>query len=245
VSAPTVQRWRARPEDVQDPERLLRLLNDFQQQSANAFGLLPARVERTFDYTPPQRWLTATLENSWVAYNAADAVGGYAVPQFWKDERGFVNLRGAAKSGTYGASAIFTLPVGYRPARKVSMSPVQSSVFTPAGQVDVAESGVVTAPTITSVQSGTSDLLVFDNMQFEAADPSPQPLPAPVTLTNLGLGVLPRGLRVLEARDLTGNRGGVMPALAWAPLGQDAVQITQVFGLVPGHKYSLRVEIIG
>lgn len=241
MSAPTTQRWRARLEDVEDPEKLLRLLNDFQQQAANVFGGLPLRVVREFEYTAPQRWLDATLENSWVAFG-----GDYPSAQYWKDEAGFVHLRGIVKSGTYNsAAAIFTLPIGYRPGFRDTYQVTQSSLFSPAGALDIGTDGKVYAPEITSVQSGTSTYLSFANVEFEAADPSPQPLPAPVLLTNLGFGRQAAGVQVLSCRDLTGNTAGVTPALAWAPSGQDAVKITQVFGLVPGHKYTLRVEIVG
>jgi len=50
------------------------------------------------------------FENSWVNYDAAT----YQTAAFMKDPFGFVHLKGLVKSGTFD-TAIFSLPVGYRP----------------------------------------------------------------------------------------------------------------------------------
>jgi len=57
-------------------------------------------------------WIAPTLLNSWINYG-----GGYNPAGYFKDSFGIVHLRGTVKSGTIG-QAIFTLPVGYRPAYK-------------------------------------------------------------------------------------------------------------------------------
>lgn len=53
-------------------------------------------------------WTTPTMANSWVRYDLTYDTAGY-----YKDNNGFVHLRGLVRSGT--ASTVFQLPVGYRP----------------------------------------------------------------------------------------------------------------------------------
>lgn len=54
-------------------------------------------------------WHAPTQLNSWTDYGTPHIGAGYM-----KDSQGFVHLRGLVKSGTI-STAIFTLPVGYRP----------------------------------------------------------------------------------------------------------------------------------
>lgn len=234
----TIQRWRASPDD---PNGIHRLLNDFQSQVANAVALMPARIVREIPYTAPGRWMDATLLNSWAAYGS-----GYDAPGFCKLESGFVCLRGVGKNGTYGTSTIFTLPAGLRPAApKILVAAQSNSTRRGAGEVRIATNGDVTAPSITNVQQGTSLYLSFDGLSFEPASPAPQPIASPVILTSLGLQTQATGVSVLGCRDLTDGVAAPLPAIAWEPTGTDGVRITQVFGLTPGHKYSLRFQITG
>lgn len=52
----------------------------------------------------------SSFSNSWVNYG-----GAYANAAYYKDQNGFVYLRGLIKSGT-NAQTAFTLPAGYRPS---------------------------------------------------------------------------------------------------------------------------------
>jgi hypothetical protein len=234
----TIQRFRATLEDVKDPERLLRLLNDLQGQVGNAFGILPARVTRDIGFLAPARWIDASLVNSWVSYGS-----GYATPGFAKNEEGRVRLRGAAKLGTYGSSAIFTLPEAFRPPRAVSFPAVQSNAtYEPAGRINISAAGVVTAPDITMVQTGTSDFFSLEGVEFDADDLSPPKLSTPIVLTNLGLSVPATRCIAVACVDQGSGLPAPLPRIAWQRK-QDAIVITQLFGLLPTHSYAIRLEI--
>lgn len=60
-----------------------------------------------------EAWITPTLLNSWANYAAISTAVGY-----FKDELGYVKLRGAINTGTAGTVAM-VLPTGYRPAQNV------------------------------------------------------------------------------------------------------------------------------
>ena len=61
----------------------------------------------------PRQWIEPTLLNGWVNNSSSE----YPV-SYMKDSLGFVHIRGTVKDGTPNAT-IFTLPVGYRPAKNV------------------------------------------------------------------------------------------------------------------------------
>jgi hypothetical protein len=64
---------------------------------------------------------------------------------FAKDSAGFVHLKGTITAGTF-AAAVFTLPVGYRPAQNLALPiAIQRSadIFT-TGAVEVFQSGAET-----------------------------------------------------------------------------------------------------
>jgi hypothetical protein len=81
-----------------------------------------------------ENWIAPTLTNLWVNFGL-DSQNA----QYFKDEFGFVHLRGFVKSGTIGQS-IFTLPVGYRPLVKVSIVCASNSAF---GFFDVNTNGTI------------------------------------------------------------------------------------------------------
>ncbi|WP_217595500.1 hypothetical protein [Cohnella sp. GbtcB17] len=62
------------------------------------------------------QWIAPTLVNGWVNYGNGETVAGY-----YKDDRGYVFMRGLIKSGAIGQAA-FTLPAGYRPDSPVRVS---------------------------------------------------------------------------------------------------------------------------
>ncbi|WP_217597177.1 hypothetical protein [Cohnella sp. GbtcB17] len=62
------------------------------------------------------QWIAPTLVNGWVNYGSGETVAGY-----YKDDRGYVFMRGLIKSGAIGQAA-FTLPAGYRPDSPVRVS---------------------------------------------------------------------------------------------------------------------------
>jgi len=239
MKGPNVQRWRATLADFRDPEAFLRLINNFQQQTANAFALLPVRVLRSFDYLSPQQWVEPASTGSWLKPSPS-----YNSVSYWKDIGGVVHLRGVLSGGTYSTTPIFTLPAGFRPASNNLFTVAQSSIYEGTGIVEVQADGDVIAPAITSVQTGVSTYLSLDGISFQADDSSPLTT-APLILSRLALGKPAAGCRVLSCRDLTAGAAAAIPALAWEPVDQDTVRINQIFGLTAGHKYSLTVEILG
>ena len=97
-------------------------------------------------------WIAPTFQNSWVNYGS-----GYNNAAYCKDAMGFVHLRGLVKDGTDN-SAIFTLPVGYRPAYQELFCVISNGVV---GQVDVRTDGVVTASNPSDPEWITLDGITF------------------------------------------------------------------------------------
>jgi hypothetical protein len=82
-------------------------------------------------------WTAPTFQNSWVNY----AGGVYSPAGYRKDGAGFVHLRGLVSTGTVGSGvAIFTLPVGYRPAYQSLFVTISNSLI---ARVDVQADGKV------------------------------------------------------------------------------------------------------
>jgi hypothetical protein len=105
------------------------------------------------------------FQNSWVNYG-----GAYAPAAFRKMPDGTVRLRGTVKSGT-NASAIFTLPVGYRPA----------AVLTPASEsfsTSYVDMGLAIFPTGNVNHQGTINTQVWLDVSFIAEDLPITELPA-------------------------------------------------------------------
>lgn len=83
-------------------------------------------------------WIPMRLENSW----ATDAT--YGEPQYFKDEHGFVHLRGGVDSGATVTSDITTLPARYRPRleqRRLVSRVVNASVY--IQQIRITSAGVI------------------------------------------------------------------------------------------------------
>lgn len=63
----------------------------------------------------PTGWIEPTLLNGWVNYDSAWDNVAYCL-----DSDGFVHVKGMIRTGTTAANTtLFTLPVGYRPARNM------------------------------------------------------------------------------------------------------------------------------
>jgi len=95
-------------------------------------------------------WITATMANGWVPFQA-----GYGDPQYRKIGD-IVYLRGTVALGTIGQSA-FTLPDGYRPPATLLLSTVSSDLF---GQMRVFLDGQVIP------QTGSNIWFSLNNVQF-------------------------------------------------------------------------------
>ena len=91
-------------------------------------------ISGTLDLSNTYGWTNASMQNSWVVYDAARYTPGY-----FKDEHGIVHLRGLIRSGTIGASC-FTLPAGYRPIHTIILSCISNGAV---GRVGVYTTGAV------------------------------------------------------------------------------------------------------
>ena len=118
-------------------------------------GVLHKKVlEEMTSHSKSNIWYDPTLENNWVAYNAANNS-----PQYLIDDNGFVHLRGIVKDGDGGGYDIFSLPQGFRPAKIEVLAGVSSSGF--AGIVVDAD-GDVRAYT-----GGSTTWTSLDGITFE------------------------------------------------------------------------------
>lgn len=213
--------------------------------NALTWANMPA-VPKVLDVTTTARWTDATLENSWATAT------GYGDPGYRIDSDGVVHLRGAADSGTYGSSAIFTLPAGYRPADPVSFPAAQSNAtFEPSGRVNISTAGVVTAPAITSIQTGTSTFLSFEGISFEAADPSTAEIdPFPLYMRVDSVAEKIQSVLVTSCFDLTSGTPvpAALPGVAWSLAtvnGVPAVRFASMPGLQPERRYKVGVVALG
>lgn len=123
--------------DVQDIERAL---------NSVGYSLIPTA----------EAWVAPTLLNSWVNYG-----GGFNDAAYYKDPFGVVHLRGVIKDGTdVSGTALFTLPVGYRPPAQELFTVISSSAL---GRVDIATTGNVV------ITSGSNTWLSLDGLTFRVA----------------------------------------------------------------------------
>lgn len=99
-----------------------------------------------------ESWQTPTFQNGWINYDVNYNSAGY-----FKDSLGVIHLRGLVK---HGNGTIFTLPEGYRPARRelfgVATNP---NVF---GRIDVLLDGQV------SMVTGNNGWISLDGITFKA-----------------------------------------------------------------------------
>jgi hypothetical protein len=227
-----------------EQRRLVNDLNPFLSSTSLALGGALTfdnmhAVVREFTVTAPALFTNVTtLGNLWTALYGPI---GYA-----KSSDGMVTLRGVLTGGTYGSTAIFTLPAAYCPSVTNIFPVAQSSLFEPAGVLQIFPTGEVVAPAVTSVQTGSSTYLSLDGVSFEASDNS---APTPLSL-NLTIGNLPQAgnLTVLSCLDVTSGTpvAAPFPAVAWQPAfvsGSPVAQIRSLVGLGADRRYKIRVVI--
>lgn len=104
---------------------------------------------------PTPTWISPTLGNSWVNFG-----GSYTTAGYYKDNEGIVRLRGVIKNGTL-STAIFTLPVGFRPAAQHYFISVGGAGLS---AVLVGSDGVVQVGAY--IASGTNAYVSLDQISF-------------------------------------------------------------------------------
>lgn len=220
-------------------EQLFEVLNPFLSSVSDSLdgGLTWESLNglvNTISFTAPDRWIAATLTNSWAG------VSGTATPGYWKDDSGRVWLRGAIDTGSLGTSA-FTLPAAYRPAATTELS----SYSDDGALVTIATSG-----TVTPTSGGAPSSVNLDGLSFEASDATPvlpgSPFPVIVNCRSIGL---PRYATVLRCEDVTSSQrtAARFPTLTWEATSINGIpmaRITNLSGLTPGRKYQVSVLVM-
>jgi len=93
--------------------------------------------EAVLDGIPYSTYTYPSLSNGWVNYTSLGESTGYAHASYMKDENGTVFIKGLIKNGTISTTLkIFTLPVGYRPSRKIIRAITCS--YNTMGRLDIA-----------------------------------------------------------------------------------------------------------
>lgn len=90
--------------------------------------------------TAPVSWVTPTLLNGWKLFPDTGTV--WRGPRFRKLPHGQVEVQGMVKSGTAG-SAIFQLPVGYRPSLQLIFVCAVGTSINTYGRLDIFSNGNV------------------------------------------------------------------------------------------------------
>lgn len=118
---------------------MLQELTEVVQQNTTAVSVL---MNKKADKDTPV-WITPTLLNGWVGFNQ----NGYTTARFFKDSMGYVHIDGLIKGGSVVAgTAVFVLPVGYRPSQvlsSASMSASTDEVTTSLTRIRVGTDGQV------------------------------------------------------------------------------------------------------
>jgi hypothetical protein len=112
-----------------------------------------------------QAWTAPPLLNGWVNYGS-----GYNDAGYFKDSFDIVHLRGLVKSGQ-AQKAIFSLPNGYRPARRE----LHAACTNPdaIGRIDILTNGDII------MQDGNNGWISLDGITFQATWSFIIPIPVP------------------------------------------------------------------
>lgn len=137
-------------------KRINRLISIGNINGGSTAGVLMSDGSGNVTSHAEQSWITPTFQNSWVNYGS-----GFDDCKYMKDSLGFVHLKGMAKSGTSGA-AIFTLPVGYRPAATLYFACPNGGGTAFMGIVSIDSSGII------KNDSGTNTYQSLNGITFKA-----------------------------------------------------------------------------
>ncbi len=215
--------------------RLVETVNAFFASTSDAIGTLPNLVVREITVTMPAAVAQPTLSGTWTTL--------YGTVGYTKTGT-TVALQGVLTGGTYGPTALFTLPSAFCPSAERLFPVAQSSaVYTPAGLLQVFPTGEVVAPAVTSVQTGQSVFLSLDGVTFQTSDGSPQALS---TALNVTAGDLSSVTGVVAVACFDGTSGSPVaapcPVVGWAPTAT-GIQITSLVGLSPSRRYTIRLVL--
>jgi hypothetical protein len=107
------------------------------------------------------QWIVPTLLNGWINYTS----GSSTTPvSYFKDDFGFVHLRGFIKNGTATQGTVFfILPIGYRPLISLNPATVSNNNGT-----DIISRVGITASGDVNIQSGANTFFSLDGISFLA-----------------------------------------------------------------------------
>lgn len=100
-------------------------------------------------------WKKAELQRGWQHYDGEDRA-----VEFKKDANGKVCIRGSCKGGSGGSGALFYLPEGFRPNKKVYFTGIH-------GNGSLFYGGVTSYGTVYNSQSVNNGWVCLDNISFE------------------------------------------------------------------------------
>ncbi len=198
------------------------------------------RATRDVVLTTPPSAVPGDLATGWVESRAVS---------YYRD-RGRVYLEGVLAGGTYGTDTIFTLPSGFCPAQNQTIAVAQSSLFTPAGVVNIATTGEITAPTVLSVQSGVSTYLSLDGVSFPTSGASVSTgAPFPIAVN---VPFEPKQAWVTGCWDVRGDPAP-LPTLTWGAVVRangasgttNTISVIALDGLEPVAQYTVRLSVLG
>lgn len=124
------------------------------------------------------KFINLPFVSPWVEYGP-----GYAGASYYRTQSGIVGMRGLVKNGAL-FSTIAILPVGYRPASKMTFPAYCSVGGDRAGAIDVYPSGEVIFSGAAGVGSGTAGYVSISDVLFPCAEVAPNTAWTPLTLIN-------------------------------------------------------------
>lgn len=104
-----------------------------------------------------ENWTAPTLTNSWVNYGAPYDTAGY-----YKQNDGWVRLKGLIKNGSSATADMFTLPDGYRP-------PFEMYATVHSGTGGAARLRITTAGVASTTDGGSTTYLSLNGVTFPTA----------------------------------------------------------------------------
>lgn len=182
---------------------------------------------------PGPVWTSPTLLNGWLDYG-----GGYGPPAFTTEESGFIQGRGAVKSGTAG-SAIAVFPSG-PPLTQYFPAIVGSG----QGAIAVLPNGTLYSD---NSYAASTSYVSLDAVRFRPANPSPPVAPT----TNGWPLIVQHSLPTVEevrvckvySPDIPAGSLKGDPRFDWE-LAEGGVVLRNVYGLVEGRNYEVALRLI-
>jgi hypothetical protein len=244
MKAPSLQ---LRREDYPDFEgerldRFLRQLTTFGTQTYAAlnrgltFGENLAAQTKEITVKTLEDWVVPTMAVGWANYGA-----GLAGVAYRKDAAGQVHLRGAVSGGTIG-TAVFTLPVGFRPYGGVVFAVNSDGAY---GAAHVTAAGEVIAAV------GTNTQFMLDGVSFRAADTQPVRNPCfPISVDVSLPGNRKPEFVIAKVLDTETGTPIAIGLPAWsasvsASSGAYVLKLHDIPGLTPARTYKLTLLVIG